>query len=170
MVSIVRVALHVGLGLRSSTLVTMISCHLFNLAMVGFVVVLSCCPARSLYRLSPVEERFVKMCFAMEQLKAPLAPHPLHWEWCGASLLNMKRHLASWDRMRYNSWELRISAPPSFELFSLKSKSFGCLLCSLSYNFCWLLKPCCSLIAAAVELLSSSICHNSTIVRASLPF
>ena len=68
MVSIVRVALHVGLGLRSSTLITMIyilawdlrssilitiSCRLFNLAMVGFVVVLCCCPSPSLYRLSP---------------------------------------------------------------------------------------------------------------------
>ena len=165
MVSIVRVAWHIGLRLRYSTSITMFSCRLFNL-----VVVLRYCPARSLYRLSPVEERFVKMCFAMEQLKAPLAPHPLHWEWCEASLLNMKRHLASWDRMGYNSWVLRFSAPPSFELFSLKSKSVGCLLSSLSCNFCWLLKPCCSLIAAAVELLSSSICHNSTIVRASLPF
>ena len=148
----------------------MISCRLFDLAIAGFVVILCYCPARSLYCPSPVEERFVKMCFAMEQLKAPLAPHPLHWEWCGASLLNMKRHLVSSDRRGYNSCELRFSAPPSFELFSLKSKSFRCLLSSLSYNFCWLLKPCCSLIAAAVELLSSSICHNSTIVRASLPF
>ena len=56
MVSIVRVALHVGLGLRSSTLFAMISCRLFNLAMVGVVVVLCCCPAQGGITCGTIDE------------------------------------------------------------------------------------------------------------------
>ena len=135
----------------------MISCRLFNLAMVGFVVVLCCCPARSLYRLSPVEERFVKMCFAMDQLKAPLPPHPLHWKWCG-DLCWIWKGISPLE-IGDGSCDFQLHPLLSSSLSSQNLLVVCCLLCPTTSVGFW--NP----VALSLQLLLSS-CQAASVITA----
>ena len=105
------------------------------------------------------------MCFAMERLQCLLAPHPLHWEWCEASLLNMKSCASSPDEI----WHLWAAMIRSTFLCVLLLQCLLRLPVALSCSSCCLLfkpKLCCSqlsqlLLCQKAAVLSKQSSHNS---------
>ena len=112
-----------------------------------------------LYRLSPVEESFVKMCFAMEQLKAPLPPHPLHWEWCDVGHLCWIWKGISPLEIGERSCDSQLRPLLSSSLSSQNLLVVCCLLCPTTSVGFW--NP----VALSLQLLLSS-CQAASVITA----